>query len=130
RRANDLRRDRENLAMLYMNQLAGVEGIRVPKYDPCHSWHLFVVLVEDRDLFVHRMGEKGIQCSVHFIPLHLHSYWQERLGVREGSYPNAERLYRRAVSLPLYTKMSRQDVIRVGDTVKAVLAEMGNASRG
>lgn len=92
-----------------------------------HAWHLFVIRLHDnapvsRDDFIARMASDfGIGCSVHFIPLHLHPYWQEKLGVTPESFPLAKAAYERAVSLPLYTKMSDADVERVIEAVKALL---------
>jgi dTDP-4-amino-4,6-dideoxygalactose transaminase len=92
-----------------------------------HSWHLFVIrLNEDapmnRDEFIQTMAEKyGISCSVHFIPLHLHPFWQEKLGVNENSFPLATTAYKQAVSLPIYTKMSDEAIERVINATRELL---------
>jgi dTDP-4-amino-4,6-dideoxygalactose transaminase len=92
-----------------------------------HSWHLFVIRLKDdaaisRDEFIKAMAEKyGIGCSVHFIPLNLHPFWQDKLGVNEDSFPLATDAYKRAVSLPIYTKMSDSEVDRVIAATKALL---------
>ncbi|MDA8387742.1 MAG: DegT/DnrJ/EryC1/StrS family aminotransferase [Nitrospiraceae bacterium] len=92
-----------------------------------HAWHLYVIRLADgagvhRDRFIEMMAEKGIGCSVHFIPLHLHPYWRGKYGLQPGDFPNALHAYERAVSLPMYTKMTADDqerVIRaVGDILK------------
>ena len=91
-----------------------------------HAWHLYVIRLKDdfpttRDRFVELMAEKGIGCSVHFIPLHLHPYWRDRYNLKPGDFPNALRAYERAVSLPLYTKMTNSDQQRVINAVKEIL---------
>ncbi len=91
-----------------------------------HAWHLFVVRLQDslqmtREDFIAQMDQEGIGCSVHFIPLHLHPYWQEKLQVKKGDFPNAEKVFDKAVSLPLYTKMSDDDVERVIKSVRKIL---------
>lgn len=91
-----------------------------------HAWHLYVVRLSDdaqvsRDRFIEKMSEKGIGCSVHFIPLHLHPYWRDRYRLKPDDFPHALRAYDRAVSLPLFTKMSDDDQNRVIAAVREVL---------
>jgi dTDP-4-amino-4,6-dideoxygalactose transaminase len=92
-----------------------------------HAWHLYVIQLEleiikiSRDEFIEKMSEKGIGTSVHFIPLHLHPYWRDRYGFRPKDFPVALDCYLRAVSLPIYSKMSEEDVERVIRAVHAIL---------
>lgn len=91
-----------------------------------HSWHLYVIRLGDdakvtRDSFIEKMAGKGIGCSVHFIPLHLHPYWRDRYHLEPNDFPNAFHAYERAISLPLYTKMTEKDQKRVIRAVKLVL---------
>lgn len=91
-----------------------------------HAWHLYVLrLGRDspvtRDVFIERMAEWGVGCSVHFIPLHLHPYWRDRYQFEANDFPHAYRSYTRAVSLPLYTRMSESQVERVIDAVRTIL---------
>jgi len=93
-----------------------------------HAWHLYVIrlmagdAVLDRDTFIERMAQYGIGCSVHFIPLHLHPYWRDTYGLKPEDFPNALQLYRNAVSLPLYTRMTDEDQTRVICAVKEILS--------
>lgn len=91
-----------------------------------HSWHLYVLRLTDyapvtRDVFIERMAEQGIGCSVHFIPLHLHPYWRDKYRLAPEDFPHALKSYESAVSLPLYTKMTDDDLRRVIDAVRAIL---------
>ncbi|MHA1538969.1 MAG: DegT/DnrJ/EryC1/StrS family aminotransferase [Alphaproteobacteria bacterium] len=88
-----------------------------------HSWHLFVLQMDDRDGFIDKMGEAGIGTSVHFIPLHHHPFWQQHLNVTEASFPLATAAHERAVSLPIYTKMSFADIERVVTTVRGIFGK-------
>lgn len=67
------------------------------------------------------MAEKGIGCSVHFIPLHIQPYWRDTYNLKPQDFPNALHLFERAVSLPLYTKMSEKDLKRVVEAVRNIL---------
>ena len=91
-----------------------------------HAWHLYVMrLGYDakvlRDRFIEVMAQKGIGCSVHFIPLHIQPYWRDRYKLKPEDFPNAFHAYERAVSIPLYTKMTREDQDRVIAAVKEIL---------
>lgn len=97
--------------------------------DDLHAWHLYVILLElenltiDRNRFIELMCDAGIGTSVHFIPLHLHPYWRDRYGLEPEDFPVAMDVYRRAVSLPIYPKMTDGDVERVVDAVRTIMAD-------
>jgi len=95
--------------------------------DDTHAWHLYVIQLElgqlkiDRNRFIELMSEAGIGTSVHFIPLHIQPYWRDRYGFRPEDFPVAYDVYQRAVSLPIYPKMSDADVERVIGEVRTIL---------
>ena len=99
----------------------------VARPEDTHAWHLYVIQLElerikiTRDQFIEKMAEKGIGTSVHFIPLHLHPYWKNRYGYKPEDFPVALDCFQRAVSLPIYSKMSDGDVERVVDAVRSIL---------
>lgn len=94
-----------------------------------HAWHLYVLQLDldrlrvDRDRFIALMAEAGIGTSVHFIPLHRQPYWRDRYGFTPADFPVADAFYRRAVSLPIYTRMTDADVDRVATTARRILLE-------
>ncbi len=74
-----------------------------------------------RNEFINLMSDKGIGCSVHFIPLHLHPYWRDTYKLKPYDFPNSLHAYEYSVSLPLYTKMSDHDAESVVTAVKKIL---------
>jgi dTDP-4-amino-4,6-dideoxygalactose transaminase len=91
-----------------------------------HAWHLYVIRLLDsapvnRNRFIELLAEKNIGSSVHFIPLHLHPYWRNRYGLKPEDFPCSLTAYERAVSLPLYTRMSFADQDRVTEAVRNIL---------
>jgi perosamine synthetase len=90
------------------------------------SWHLYIlrlrpqILGFGRDEFMAALKARGIGTSVHFIPLHLHPYYQRKFGYRQGDFPIAEEQYDRCLSLPIFPSMREEDVERVIDTVEKV----------
>jgi dTDP-4-amino-4,6-dideoxygalactose transaminase len=77
-----------------------------------HAWHLYALRLN-----LERLKRRNIGTSVHFIPLHVHPYYRETYGYRPEDYPVAWREFQREISLPIYSKMSDQDV---SDVVTAV----------
>ena len=92
-----------------------------------HSWHLFVIQLKpevtiSRDDFINKMSEMGIGTSVHFIPLHIQPYWQKTYNLTNKEFPAATKYYERAVSLPIYTKMTNEDQNRVINAIHELLS--------
>jgi len=120
---------RQQMAGRYDAELAGLPIILPPQPQDgdLHSWHLYALRLDDRaginrDEFIRQMSACGVGCSVHFIPLHLHPYWQKAYDLQPHDFPAAWLAYERAVSLPLYTRMTDADQTRVIEAVKNVLA--------
>lgn len=120
---------RQEMAERYDAELAGLPITLPPQPEngDLHSWHLYAIRLKDsagisREDFIQQMSARGIGCSVHFIPLHLHPYWQKAYDLQPHDFPAAWRAYEQAVSLPLYTKMTDDDQTRVIEAVKDVLA--------
>jgi len=128
RKANAFRARRAELAVRYDEAFEGLPLTRPPDAPTgdAHAWHLYAVRLQDaagvsRDRFIERMAEKGIWCSVHFIPLHLHPYWRDRYRLKPEDFPNALLAYQRTVSLPLYSRLRREDQERVIDAIRGIL---------
>ncbi len=118
---------REQIAQAYLEAFADLPLILppLPTEGDTHSWHLFVLRLADeavieRDVFIERMFAKGIGCSVHYIPLHLHPYWRDRYELSPEQFPHSQKAYERMLSIPLYTAMSDADVQRVIAAVREI----------
>jgi len=124
-RSEELWARRAAIAARYREGLAGtgIEPLRIDRPDDRHAWHLFVVRLPagvERDRFVAALGDAGIGTSVHFIPLHRMPYYRNAYGLSVGGFPGAEDYYASCVSLPIYTRMSDEDVDRVITASRAV----------
>jgi len=97
------------------------------KEDRTSSRHLYVVrlrleeLRADRAAVFRALRDSGLGANVHYIPVHYHPYYQ-RLGYQKGAYPESERAYERLITLPLYPRLTDEDVSRVIDVVSNVLS--------
>jgi dTDP-4-amino-4,6-dideoxygalactose transaminase len=129
RRADAFQQRREEIAQAYDAAFAGLPVILPPKAPAGdrHAWHLYVLRLTDltpgaRDRFIDGLYARGIGCSVHYIPLHLHPYWRDTYGLSPAMFPASQRAYEQMVSLPIYTKMTGADVERVIAAVRGLLA--------
>lgn len=90
-----------------------------------HAFHLYPLLLNtdkiSRDQFINKLKEYNIGTSVHFIPLHMHPYYQQKYNFKKGDFPVAEQLFENEVSLPLYPGMTLQDVEYVVNAIKEIL---------
>jgi len=122
---------RRELARAYFELFAASSapalGLRLPVADFEHSnWHMFQVILPEERLTLKRadvmakMSAAGIGTGVHYPAIHLFALYR-RLGWKEGDYPHAEYAGRNILTLPLFPAMTRTDVVRVVDTLAAIL---------
>ena len=120
---------RREVAEFYTSRLSRLDELEMPPQEAAesqHSWHLFIVRLRtglntlSRAEFVESLKKADVGTSVHFIPLHLHPYYQQSYGYRKGDFPNAEDAYSRCFSLPIYPDLSLEERRRVVETVEQV----------
>lgn len=125
RKADCMRDRREAIAQQYTEAFASHPGFEVPAEDTRHqhAWHLYILRVRsdvlgiDRATFIQQLRECNIGTSVHFIPLHTHPYYRETYGYSPNDFPHAVQEYERAISLPIYSRMTDSDVASVIEAV-------------
>lgn len=82
--------------------------------DCLHAYHLYVVRVRHRDAAFRCLREAAIGANVHYIPVHLHPYYQKKMGMKPGMFPVAEQAYTEILTLPLWPgmKVEQTDAIQ------------------
>jgi dTDP-4-amino-4,6-dideoxygalactose transaminase len=119
KKAETLRDKRRAVASMYFEGLEDLDFLALPQRSEENAWHLFVVRIVEsrlsigRDELVKALREKGIGTSVHYIPLHIMSYYRKLYGFRPEQFPVALANYRTAVSLPMYPDLGPERVERV-----------------
>ncbi|UCE90814.1 MAG: UDP-4-amino-4,6-dideoxy-N-acetyl-beta-L-altrosamine transaminase [Methanobacteriota archaeon] len=94
-----------------------------------HAYHLYVVKLPlesmgvPRETLFKELRGKDIGVNVHYMPVHMHSYYMNRFGTSRGLCPVAEDAYERIISLPLYPSMSDEQSSRVISTVEDTVGE-------
>ena len=118
---------RRELAARYFALWGEEPPLRLPaRGDAGHNWHMFAALLPldrlriDRAEFIAAMAARGVGIGVHYPAIHLFSAYRA-LGYREGQFPNAERIGRETITLPLFPAMSDSDPERVVTAVSEVL---------
>ncbi|XDZ65406.1 DegT/DnrJ/EryC1/StrS family aminotransferase [Alphaproteobacteria bacterium LSUCC0684] len=119
---------RQEIAIFYNEHLKDLPLTLppMPLNEDVHAWHLYVIQLNkelplSRDRFIELMYENGIGCGVHYIPLHLHPYWRDTYKLTPEMFPVSQRIYEQSVSLPIYSKMTDEDMERVVSTVAKIL---------
>ena len=128
-RADYFRQQRERCARYYFDNLRDIGCIDLPVVRvpfEGHAWHLFVIVLKDdapvrRNRFIKMMAERGIGTSVHYKPLHRMTYYKERYNLKPEDFPNAERMWKGCVSLPIYPNLSDEDLRYIVEAIKGIL---------
>lgn len=120
---------RHEIAQRYNEAFCAIPGLQIPadRADCQHAWHLYALRLNQskvgisHDQFIEELKAQNIGTSVHFIPLHLHPYYHEVYGYEPADFPTSLREYSRVVSLPIYSKMSDEDVEDVIQAIEKVI---------
>lgn len=106
---------RQYLAQRY-DQLLGelpLKLLTVSPHNEC-AYHLYPIQILNDNMpfarrkVVEQCHSAGIGVQVHYIPVHLHPYYQKQFGFKRGDFPVSESYYQRALSLPLYVGLTEQ----------------------
>jgi dTDP-4-amino-4,6-dideoxygalactose transaminase len=124
-----MRDERQRCALRYLSNLAEVEGIDLPelKVDPTwHAWHLFPIVLKtnaplSRNELIQELAQRGIGTSVHYKPIHRMTYYRDRYELEPTQFPDAERIWRGCLSLPIYPSLENEEVDYVCRSIKDAL---------
>ncbi|MGH7793426.1 MAG: DegT/DnrJ/EryC1/StrS family aminotransferase [Candidatus Binatia bacterium] len=122
---------RKRIAQIYDDAFAEVPEVQTPMSRPNvqNAWHLYVIQLDlqrlriNRNEFIEALKKDHVGTSVHFIPLHLHPYYRDNFKYRSEDFPRATAAFDRIISLPIYPRMTREDVRRVIAAVKKIVSQ-------
>jgi dTDP-4-amino-4,6-dideoxygalactose transaminase len=135
-RAEEMRARRAAIARQYQEAFAESSSFDVPDggdEETQHAWHLYMLRLGpdrwsiDRAQFIEQLRVANIGASVHFIPLHMQPYYRDLYGFAADDFPVARAEFQREVSLPIYSKMTDDDVTSVIDAIHAIAARHAKA---
>jgi dTDP-4-amino-4,6-dideoxygalactose transaminase len=132
----DFQKKRSAMAALYDNAFSDLPLILPSQAikGEYHAWHLYPIRLKDevsitRNHFIELMAKKGIGCSVHFIPLHLHPYWRDRYNLKSEDFPESLHAFQQTISLPIYTLMTPSDQLKVINSVRTIVGTNNNTNK-
>lgn len=117
---------RREIAMIYDEAFHDLEGLILPPTieGSSSSYHLYVIqaVETDRKVFYDDLRAAGIGVNVHYIPVYKHPYYQNN-GFKQVHCENAENLYRRLISLPIFPALTKEEQTYVIQQVRKLIAE-------
>jgi dTDP-4-amino-4,6-dideoxygalactose transaminase len=121
---------RRELASIYRELLSDVEEVLLPPDHPGHSYHLFPLRVsaDIRKEVFGFLREAGIGVQVHYVPLHLHTYYREKFAFSKGAFPLAEAFSAGEISFPLFPDMKDGHVKFAVDKLKLAITLVCNGT--
>ena len=127
--AEYLREGRQRCAEYYYRELSELQSIDLPIcYGPIenHSWHIFPLVIKpeaplSRNEFIDKILVEGVGVSVHYKPIHRLTYYKETYQLDPQNYPNAEKIWKGTVSLPIYPDLTEEGLEYICQTVKSLL---------
>jgi perosamine synthetase len=105
-----MRDERKKIAEKYINAFREKLSFIIENIINESSWHLFVIKIGNRDELYQKLKEKGINTSVHFIPIHKHTYYKNRFFLINENYPIANTIFEQSLSLPIYPGLNELEV--------------------
>ena len=117
----NIARQRE-IAKMYSEGLKNTPHVKLPNLtNEDHSFNLFIIEIDkNRDSFAKEMQEKGIKTALHYIPLHLLSYYKSKYMLRVNDFPIALKTFQKVLSIPIFPSMSDAEIKYVIDTIKKI----------
>ena len=115
---------RAHIAKIYTTELCDCPHITLPVAKDEHIYSQYIIKVDkNRDDFAREMIKNGINVSLHYIPIHLLSYYKKKYGYKVNDFPNALKVYQQILSLPIYAALSDDEVYYICKTVKEIASK-------
>lgn len=116
---------RRRAARIYIRNLKEISAVKLPVIEEqsIHAWHLFMIRLRlnrlriNRDQFIAELNARKIGTSVHFIPLFLQTFYRRHLGLNKKDFPNADRAFREAITLPFFPDLKPEEIEYVCDAI-------------
>ena len=117
---------RHEISKFYNILLQDVDVVIPWQNQDCYSsWHLYVIRIKplsktyQREVF-EKLRERGVLVNLHYIPVYKHPYYQSK-GYSKDDFPEAEKYYSEAISIPMYFGLTIEEIERVVNEIRIVL---------
>ena len=120
-RTDKLIQRRQEIAKIYDKELGECHNITIPVKKREHIYTQYIIKInKNRDGFARELLEHGIHTSLHYIPIHLLSYYKNKYSLKVNDFPNALKNYQQVLSLPIYHSLSDEEVQYICNKVKEI----------
>jgi len=118
---SNIKRQQE-IAKIYSDALASTAHVTIPDMsNEEHPFSLYIIKVDkNRDSFALELKKVGVECGLHYIPLHLLSYYKSKYSLKINNFPIALKSFQQVLSLPIYANMNDEEVKFVCQKVKQI----------
>ena len=122
---------RRNIFTEYNKKFDKIEGLITPNTDEniVSAFHLYIIRIKpelwniDRNSLIMKLNESGIGTSVHYIPVHMHSYYKNKYGYKALDFPNAKHFSDNVITLPLYPLLDDAQIDFITSTLTSLWKE-------
>ena len=114
---------RKKIAEKYIASFSEYDFLEIPLLKPDHAWHLFILQINtelltiNRDEYIELLAAKGIGTSVHYIPLHILTYYKKLYNFHPEDFPVAFNKYKKVISIPIYPDLTDDQINRISKAV-------------
>jgi len=131
-RINEILKKREMVARMYNQKLKDFSEIEIPYIAPNvkMGWFVYVIKLskryskKDRDEIIKKIAKRGIQCGNYFQPIHLQPFYRKMFGFKFGSFPIAESVSQRTITLPFYNNLKEREINYVVKNLKEIIKKL------
>ncbi|MBE3022302.1 DegT/DnrJ/EryC1/StrS aminotransferase family protein [Campylobacter sp. RM13119] len=112
---------RKEIAEIYNKELANCPHITTPIKKRDHVYSQYIIKIDkNRDSFARELLENDIHTSLHYIPIHLLSYYKAKYNLKVNAYPSALKVYQQVLSLPIYNALKDEEVYYICEKIKEI----------
>jgi dTDP-4-amino-4,6-dideoxygalactose transaminase len=114
-------RSRQQIAKIYDKELADCPHVRTPVEKRDHIFSQYIIKIDkNRDSFARELKESGINTALHYIPIHLLTYYKHKYNIRVNDFPHALNNYQKILSLPIYPGLKDSEVYYICEKIKEI----------
>ena len=119
---NKWHKKRSDIFDQYYKGLKSIEGIKLPPKandNSKHAKHLYIIQIREkfwkisRDDLIIKLNKLGLGTSVHYRPVHMHSFYQKKYGFKPEDFIESKNLYESAISIPMYPDLRKQEILYI-----------------
>lgn len=118
KKTNKFIKRRKEIAKIYEQRLADVKHVITPPHKKEHIFTQYIIKINrNRDAFARALKERGISTGLHYIPLHLLSYYKHKYNLKITAFGSALSSYQQILSLPMYPALTDEEVNYICDQI-------------